>query len=511
MATIIFRQNQKRDVEQWLKNRCRGGWFWDPGLGKTTCAIVVLKRAVDLKLLTNTKRTLVLMPSSLRSMWKEDCLKYGISEEEIYEFKPTDQVRKKDPPIDMNKHRIFLLGYELMVARNKLWGVKKKGQKSFTVDKDKPLWPFLSVDMIICDEAHALASHKTRAHRMVKHHTDDPNMKVLLLSGTPFPKGYIDTFPVMDIIKPGSLGHNVTAFRAKYCFVKNPTYFIYAVRKDMQREIDEQIFKVCSFRDINNEVDIPANTDITLTYPLTEKQRHTLREAWKEKVLTASTGQRIPIPQVVTRMMIARQIMSGFIDIDVTIKVLRLQFQISQDLHAGGLIPKEEILRDTLLGFPKTRQMLIWINFKETAKRLDTLFTEWEIPHAVIVGDTAEKDRVRILAEYKEGKYSAIIAHPRTLGVGVNDFIETQYMFWYEMTDRYVLHDQACARISRIGQRFNTMTYYFIGEKVLDKVGSIDARMMEALKLKQDVMDYFMKNFGEKDLSDSEVAKLLPK
>ncbi len=503
-----FRQYQKEDIKKWMtESNYRGAFMWEPGLGKTYAATRIIKRLADTD---KMKRVLVLCPATLLDMWEEECLKQGIPENEIFRHKPMESWSS------MTKKRLaqecmrFDLPYE--GGKKDLLRRLREGKESGKISaEDIRMWPkphhkyilggyeltptiytpqrlrAENIDTFILDESHNVKSHNSSAFKLLQKVVAREH-KILLLSGTPFPQGRIDTWSQMSLIKPGSLGRNITQFRKDFCYVKNPEYFTYGVRTDRFQAIDDILYKSCSFRKTTDEIDLPPMTSITLPYTLTQAQRKFYKQVKVDKVLKYK-DEEIPLALPGVRMLMLQQISSGLLDMKIT--SVDEEVEIKIDIEKGKINHKEELLIQQLKNLPEGEQALIWVNFVKTGERITKLINKAFKTTVCkgVNGSITGSKRTGILKEYEEKKIRFIVAHPKTLGTGFNIFSKTKYMYWYELTTDFAVFEQANRRIWRIGQTNKSFMYVFEGK------GSIDSHIHKAVKLKKDVQEYIYENY----------------
>ncbi len=117
---------------------------------------------------------------------------------------------------------------------------------------------------------------------------------------------------------------------------------------------------------------------------------------------------------------------------------------------------KLNVLKEVLEEIPKEYQVVIWCIFREEIK----LISEKLKSAVAIYGNTPIKERDRILIDFLNGKYKYLVAHPRTLGHGVN-LTNCSYAIYYSLDWSAELWSQSQDRIHRIGQKKKLCLYFF--------------------------------------------------
>lgn len=459
---VKLRKYQRNALIKWKELGYRAALYWEPGLGKSYVTMQSIIRLLD----TNqAKRALVVVPAGLVTMWEEDIIKSGLNPEDLFIYKP----KKSKSPIELpkDKHKVILISYSLIYRR------------------EIPI----EFDICVCDESHNIKSHRSKAYKtlskLIPH-----DSKLLLLSGTPFPNGRVEVFSQLNLIKPGLMGKNITQFRNKFCRCTSTDYYTYEVRSDQKKNIDILLHKYCDFRKTKDEVELPDVNYINVGYELTPKQRKTFNQIKNTRVYKSKEGDEIPIPLPAIRLLMLRQVSSGFLDIhlDYT-KELGEEYDVRDNIDDN--IDKEQTLFDILNGLPKNKQAIIWFTFKKTGRRLKKMLED-NFKVALVYGDTPKKERKEILKKYTEGKIQFVIANPLTLGTGINEFSQTQYMIWYELSYDSAVYEQAEGRINRIGQTNKMFIYTLIGKNTMDE------KVQFALQNKLDVEKYIFDTYLDK-------------
>jgi SNF2 family DNA or RNA helicase len=131
-------------------------------------------------------------------------------------------------------------------------------------------------------------------------------------------------------------------------------------------------------------------------------------------------------------------------------------------------------------------KIIIWARFtaeiKMLEKELKKTFHSEKIVKSYF-GETPEKERGRIIEEFKAGKIDVLIIN-QSAGIGFNFQISTLH---YYFSNSYSLEQrkQSEDRSHRSGQK-NTVVY-----KDLIMAGTVDEKVYSVLKNKEDLLDYF--------------------
>jgi len=476
-----LRTYQKTDIERWVRNNYRGGWYWDPGLGKTFTAAVVARRLLKKG---RTGKIFIGGPEVAMSTWYDFLTRVaGIPEEMIFNHSnPKHEKRgyanepvimcnfeKLPPPPDKKRktHKVvmhvdengMLKGGELVAVRN--------NRKIRVFPEDIDTW-FL-------DECHLLKEHDSNAFKFFSRYVKKEH-KLLMLSGTPFPNRHVSCYGQLTLMEPGIVGRNISAFRRDYCRLINAQYETYAVRKDMVPVLESKINRLCCFKTVEEHLDIPPLTFGELRYHPSLEQKGFIQAILAKRTVVDVDGRAITVkaPSILHTM--GQQVLSGYVDMRITPQFSEFEkAHISMEFGDG---PKVDILLqhlEVLAG----RKVIIWVNFTETSDRLKQRLLEAGYKVDRFAADDKKNFMDRIDA-FVNGDVQILISHPKIIGISVNHFISIRYMIWYEMTWDWAVYEQAVTRIYRGGQTAPTFCWHMIGHE-------LEKRQMESLQQKEDV------------------------
>ena len=147
-------------------------------------------------------------------------------------------------------------------------------------------------------------------------------------------------------------------------------------------------------------------------------------------------------------------------------------------IHERKLNALEEII-DCNPGQP----ILVFYNFQADREALMA-----RLPKARIL-DTAQD-----IADWNDGKVPLILAHPASVGHGLNIQEGGHIIVWYGLTWSLELYQQANARLYRQGQKHRTVVINH-----LITSGTVDEQVMKALRAKDVTQAALMKALNEKD------------
>jgi len=488
----VFYHFQKAALTKWRKNGYRGGIFFEPGLGKSYLSQHATKMLFRAKKLTTV---LILVPAIIIDMWEDDMTKLGFTSwEDMLVIRAGVMQEHVDKYlVDHPQPRIIITTYTLFRART-----------------------YPRPDMYILDESHNVKNPDSKALRAIVKMVRSTD-KVLLLSGTPIPSGVEDFFSQFMVIKPGYLASSLRDFRITFEKLKYAGAHTYLPQKDMLPVLRNMVRRYASFKKAVDAIELPPITETTSRYALSPKQvgaidilkaeGYALNEAEDEE-------EQVEVESPAIRMLLMQQMCSGFasmnikevsegdeVDLDTGLPVVmrddEVRVQIELDLRedADTPIQKEELLVHDLENLEAVHQRaLVWINFTKTAERVASVLERSQTlkdKFSVITGKTTLKKRRKILEAYAKGDIMYIIAHPKTLGTGLNLFAgNTQYIFWYELTPDFALVEQANGRIYRKGQELPVFIKYYVASG-----DSVEKRVQYIVKTKGNLKDMMFRSY----------------
>lgn len=164
--------------------------------------------------------------------------------------------------------------------------------------------------------------------------------------------------------------------------------------------------------------------------------------------------------------------------------------QIAKGRHNGEDIEtrKPDYIRGLVNADP-TRPTIIWCKYNPEQEQMAALFPD----AANVSGDTPEKKRCELIADFQAGRRNVLISKPKILGFGLNLQRCTRMVF-STLQDSYEEYHQAVARASRIGATSPLDVHIPITEierpmveTVLRKARQIDADTAEQERIFKEV------------------------
>ena len=312
-------------------------------------------------------------------------------------------------------------------------------------------WPF---DTVVIDELSSFKNPQAvrfKCLRKVITRSD----RVIGLTGTPSPNGLMDLWAQIYLLDRGErLGRTLSAYREKYFrpAVQNG-YIVYkwAAVPKAQKEIEEKLKDLCISMSADDYLDLPERIDNEIRVTLSQKEMKQYQTMEQEQLLTIEddTVAALNAAAVMNKLL---QMANGAV-YDEERKVIRI--------HEKKLEALEEIAETT------ASPLLVFYSYKHDLNRIKEYFQE-----------ARELKTTEDIKAWNEGKIPMLLAHPASVGYGLNLQDGGHVIVWYGMTWSLELYQQANARLHRQGQRQTVIVHHIIAD------GTADDQVMQALRRK---------------------------
>lgn len=332
--------HQTQGVE-WLRARnwC-GLLFWDCGVAKTFPALECIRQQ-------GFKPTIICVPASIKSQWREETKKYLEITPTVIEGTPEE--RKK--LWESETSPIFICNPEQIVNDFDIISKRK--------------W-----HTMILDECQLEKNPVTKRSKAIK---KIPVVSRIALSGTPCPNDLWELWNIASWIQPGILGRNFFAFKQEWCV----THPVFRSKVTGYRNKDKllEILKTTYLRiqEKDTDMQLPELITTIIYVELPEEERKRYNHFRDELVLEINAEETISVPNVVSKILRLRQLTDHP-------SSLGLQYQSA----------KERALKEWYR--ERDRRCIIFTEWQTKAQELSR---ELSIP--VICGSTDQKERVQIL------------------------------------------------------------------------------------------------------------------
>lgn len=427
------------------------GLFLDMGLGKTVITLTAINDLMFNSFEVST--VLVIAPKRVaEDTWSRETEKWDHL-----------QHMKISKVLGSEKQRL-----EALRVKADIYVINRENVK-WLIDyhRDQREWPF---DMIVIDELSSFKSNKSQRFKALK--IVMPLVKrVVGLTGTPTPNGYMDLWPQMYLLDRGErLGKTITGYRERYFTPgrrNGYTVFTWDMKDGAEKAIHEKIKDICISMEAKDYLDLPERINNNVYVKMDSKAKQLYEKLEKDLILQVE-GEDITALTATTLTNKLLQMANGAVYDTVGNSI---------HIHDGKLEALEEIVEFN------DEPILVFYNFKHDFERLKDYFEKLE-PRTL----ESSKD----IKDWNDGKIKLLLAHPASVGHGLNIQAGGHIIVWFGLTWSLELYLQANARLDRQGQTKNVIVHHLITEgtvdedvmKVLERKETRQATLLEAVKAK---------------------------
>jgi SNF2 family DNA or RNA helicase len=450
------------------------GAFLDMGLGKTIIALSIVERLAYRELAIN--KVLIVAPKTVvQGVWQDEADKWAHTTK-IRVIEVLGSVRQRERAL-RTPGVVYAINYE-----NLAWLC---GYYNHALDK--------VFDMIIFDESSKMKSPSSIRFKVMKTAAEYVS-RILLLTGTPAPNGYMDLWSQVFLLDRGErLGVNITKYRERYFDARREFQFTkYQLKKGADTMIKEGIKDICVSLNASDCLkDLPEIVYIDKKVTLKDKTYKAYKDFERERVLE------------IANMMSVRQAddLDGLSPQIVAANASALRVKLLQ--YSNGAVylgndaagrkregytvfhdEKLEYLLDVVEA-ANGRPVLITYSYRHDLDRLTDALTKAGI-NARKYQDVEDKN------DWNAGKIEVLLVHPASAGYGLNLQQGGSIIIWFGLTDNLEHYQQLNKRLHRSGQKETVRCIRIIvrgteDEKVVKNLvnkGNTQDALMDSLKAK---------------------------
>lgn len=320
------------------------------------------------------------------------------------------------------------------------------------VDKLGADWPF---DMVVIDELSSFKNPQAKRFRALRKVM--PRVRrVVGLTGTPSPNGLMDLWAQIYLLDRGErLERTLGAYREKYFRAgARSGYVVYKwlPLKGAEEKIRDRISDICVSMSAADYLTLPERIDNVIPVGLTDKELAAYRKMEAEQLLELEGDDMVVALNAAAVMTKLLQIANG--------SVYTASGAVER-IHDAKLEALEEIVDTT------DSPVLVFYSFRH-----DQSAILGRIKGARILSGPQD------IADWNDGKIRVLLAHPASVGYGLNLQDGGHTIVWYGLTWSLELYQQANARLYRQGQQKPVIIHHLIAG------GTVDEQVMRALQAK---------------------------
>lgn len=418
----------QKTAYDWVMNIPKCALFLDMGLGKT---IVTLTALQELKDCLDAERILVIAPKRVaedtwsREVEKWDHLSLTIS-------KVLGNVKQRMAALAADAD-IYVINRE-----NVAWLVKNHK------------WDF---DTVVIDELSSFKSPSSQRFRALRS-VMPKCQRVIGLTGTPAPNGYKDLWSEVYLLDQGKrLGKTVTEFKARYFIdiAYGQTYEDLRLKKGAKDTIDQLLKDLCMSMSADDYLKMPERIDNVLHVKLSTKEQELYREMERNQLATLEDGETIMSLSAAGVMNKLLQLSSGFM--------------YDEDKQPHWIHERKLDALEEIIDCNEGESVLVFYSYQADRDAILKRF-----PKARVMNDSKD------ISDWNSQKAKLMIAHPASIGHGLNIQEGGHIIVWYGLPWSLELYQQANRRLHRQGQ---VSKHVIINHLIAD--GTVDEQVMRAL------------------------------
>ena len=426
------------------------GLFLDMGLGKT---IITLQAIYELKYNRfAVQKVLIIAPKKVaEATWQREAQKWdgvGILRISTVLGSLNKRVKALNTPAD-----IYIINRD-----NVTW----------LVDYYKNDWPF---DMVVADESSSFKNHAAKRFKSLAHMYNHIK-RMVLLTGTPTPKGLIDLWAQIYLLDRGqTLGRTYTSFRDHF-FIPDrrsqTVIYSYKPKDTAENDVLRAISHLCVSMKSEDYLTLPPVIEDIVPVQLSPKAQRDYDEMDTRMVLElVESGEEITAVSAAALSTKLQQLANG---------AVYDELRSVHEIHDCKIEAFMELI-EQLSGKP----VLVFYNFKHDLERLKAALDKSGLVVKELKGATEER-------EWSEGKIDILLAHPASTAYGLNLQDGGNHVIWFGLNWSLELYQQANKRLHRQGQKEKVIIHHLIS------ISTRDEDMMEALNRKADAQEYVLQS-----------------
>lgn len=327
-------------------------------------------------------------------------------------------------------------------------------------------WPF---PIVVIDELSSFKSAKAKRWKALRK-VRGRIRRIIGLTGTPRPNGLEDLWPEIYLLDQGQrLGRTLGAFRAAYLIpekTNGPVVYSYRPREGAESEVYKKLSDICMSIRKADVLKLPGQIyeDIALEAPPALLKRY--KQFERDKVLECinEDGDIIAGSEAALTNKLLQFANGAIYDTEGAVHAI----------HNIKLDALEELIEEA-----GGDNVLVLYAYRHDADRIRSRIT------------CRFLDKMQDIEDWNAGRIPVAIAHPASIGHGLNLQDGGHIIIWYGLTWSLELYQQANERLNRPGQKNVCRIYHLIlkgthDERVLKALSNKDkgqAAAIEALRL----------------------------
>lgn len=418
------------------------------GLGKTSCTLTAIEELINERYEVN--KVLIIAPLRVADdTWDSEIAKWDhLKDLKIAKMigTPKQRVEALNSKADIytinRENTQWLIGYCL---------------------EHKIRWPF---DMIVIDESSSFKNHQAKRFKALLKVA--PIVKrMVLLTGTPDPNGEMDLWAQVRLLDGGQrLGKSITSYRDTYFKPgrrNGNIIYDYKLRPGAKEQIQERLKDIMISLTAADHLKMPERVDNLIKLKMPPKAKEQYDQMERDAILELEKQENEGVVVAGNKAAVSNkllQIANGAVYYED-----EEGKKVWTDIHDAKLDALEEILNDN-----EGKPVMVFYSFKHDYDRLMERFKD--------LNPATIKSREDI-QRWNEGKVKLLIAHPASMGHGLNLQAGGNIIVWFGVPNNLEHYLQANARLYRQGQTQTVIINHLLMQ------GTHDEDVMESLQHKR--------------------------
>ena len=424
------------------------------GTGKT---VITLGIAGTLYSDGHISKMLVVAPLSILGVWKKEFAKFAKYQFTLEVLEGSRDKKLKTLERLENSHhalQVAVINYESAVS----------------IEAELAEW---QPDLIVCDESSKIKGQNAKRSK-VMHRLGKVSKHNIILTGTPITNSPLEFFSQYKFLDESIFGKSYFVFQARYAIMGG-----YGMHQIIgYKNLDDLTSKAhaIAYRITKAEaLDLPEQVDSTMPLVLEPRAESVYRRVERESVAELESGE-VTAPNVLTKLLRLSQITGGHLKSDDGERV--------EEISRAKMDALENIIGECL---EAGKKLVVFARFIPEIDAIAKMLRKTGTGYALIKGDV--KDRQAEVDKFQDDpECKVFVGQLQATSMGLTLTAADTAVF-YSLSYNYADYEQAKARIHRIGQK-NHCTYIHL---VVD--GTVDEKVMEALKSKKNMTDLVVDNW----------------
>lgn len=328
---------------------------------------------------------------------------------------------------------------------NVVWLVEQAGQ----------CWPF---PVVVIDELSSFKSAQAKRWKALRR-VRGRIRRIIGLTGTPRPNGMEDLWPEVYLLDQGErLGRTLGTFRARYLMpekMNGHIVYSYRPREGAEAEVYDRLGDICMSIRKDDVLSLPGQIyeDVELEAPAELLRQYKQFERDQVMECLDADGEIVAGTAAALTNKLLQFANGAIYDMDGR----------AHELHTIKLDALEEMV-EAAGGDP----VLVLYAYKHDADRIRARIK------------CRELDKPADMDAWNRGEIPVALAHPASIGHGLNLQDGGHIIIWYGLTWSLELYQQANERLNRPGQKHVCRVYHLVLK------GTHDERVLQSLKNKDE-------------------------